>query len=229
MKPLVIYLKVAFFVFLLGLTQSYGQIAPSKEIYIQRIQEADLLYQKHLFGASQGAFDRFLAKEPFRSIDESFWAEAQAYKQLSALTYENKNAEKALLKLVNEYNATPYSNIVNQEIADYYLAKEEYSEASFYYDEVDYDILSQELYAELNFKNAYSKFVTKKFEQSKSLFEKVIPFNDKYFFPAHYYYGMADYFTENLDGAISHFKELEPSKAYKDRICLLYTSDAADE
>ncbi len=211
------------FLFILGLTQINGQVASSQEVYFQGVEEANMLYQENLFGSSEKAMDRFLKSKLIKGIDENFWAKAQLYQKLSALNSKEDNAEQALLKLANEYGASVYGNIVYQELADFYLIKEDYKQASLFYDEINYEILDDELYSELSFKNGYTKFVSKDFYGAKKLFDKVIPFKDRYYYPAFYYYGMSEYFTENLDGAITRFKELENSSAYKNRIPYLIT------
>jgi len=200
---------VLVFAFFLGLTQNYAQIAPSQELYYSSIDDALQLYDANLFGSSQSALERFQAKRPYKNIDENFWAKAQLYMHLSKVREGKINAELALVKLAKEYEASPYRNVVYEELGDFYLKYEDYENAGLYYDEVNYEILDEELFSELTFKNAYSKFVTKKFFAAKSLLDKVLPFKDRYYFPANYYYGMSEYFTDNPDEAIARFSELE--------------------
>ncbi len=218
-----VFRSTVVFLFLLGLTQSFSQVAPSQELYYNGIDEAMTLYGASLFSASKSAFDRFAEKTPYNSVDENFWAKAQTYQHLSDVKANRIDAEMALVKLAGEYEASPYGNVVYQELADFYLKYENYEKAGEYYDEIDYRILEDDLFSELTFKNAYAKFVTKKFFATKTLLDKVLPFKDRYYFPANYYYGMAEYFTDNPDDAITRFKELENSVAYKNRIPYLIT------
>ena len=103
-------------------------------------------------------------------------------------------------------------------LGDYFYNEKEYNSSIHYYDQVNHDQLTDEQYNEAVFKEAYSNFVTKRFDTAERKLLGIKDVRNIYYFPANYYYGMTKYYKREYDEAIKSFERVSSSSQYKPHI-----------
>ncbi|MBA2562727.1 MAG: tetratricopeptide repeat protein [Chitinophagaceae bacterium] len=125
-------------------------------------------------------------------------------------------AEVQAKSFIEVANNEPRQQIMGYHLARYYFVKNDFSNAITYYERAGYDNLSNEEIADAKFELAYSYFNLKQFEEAKPLFNEIhqLPEN-KYYYPANYYYGYVSYRDRDYSEALKSFKIVENQEQYR--------------
>ncbi|MBC7861785.1 MAG: tetratricopeptide repeat protein [Bacteroidia bacterium] len=164
------------------------------------------LFDKKLYAAAQKSFLNIISttKNPkaFVRIDAEFYAAA------CALELFHKDGEWRFRKFVADH---PESNKIKW--AYFYLGKsnfrkKKYEEVIEWLEQVEVYDLNQEDLAELYFKRGYSYFETGNFHKAKQDLYEIKDVDNKYSYPANYYYSHIAYTEKNYETAAEGFRRL---------------------
>ncbi|MBA3674437.1 MAG: tetratricopeptide repeat protein, partial [Chitinophagaceae bacterium] len=131
------------------------------------------------------------------------------------LALNHKVAEEDAAKFIKVSNNEPRQQRMSYHLAKYYFIKKDFEHAISYYERAGYNNLSNEEIADAKFELAYSYFNLKRFEDAKPLFNEIhqLP-NNKYYYPANYYYGFISYRDRDYAEALKAFKLIENQEEY---------------
>ncbi|HEV8079784.1 MAG TPA: tetratricopeptide repeat protein, partial [Chitinophagaceae bacterium] len=131
------------------------------------------------------------------------------------LALDHQVAEEDAAKFIKVSNNEPRQQIMSYRLAKYYFIKKDFEHAISYYERAGYNSLSNEEIADAKFELAYSNFNLKRFEDAKPLFNEIhqLP-NNKYYYPANYYYGFISYRDRDYAEALKAFKLIENQDVY---------------
>lgn len=131
------------------------------------------------------------------------------------LKLDQQVAEEQAKSFIAVANNEPRQQIMSYHLAKYYFTRNDFENAVTYYERAGYDNLSNEEIANAKFELAYSYFNLKRFEEAKPLFNEIhqLP-NNKYYYPANYYYGFISYRDRNYAEALKAFKLIENQEQY---------------
>ena len=131
------------------------------------------------------------------------------------LVLDHQVAEEQAKSFIAVANNEPRQQIMSYHLARFYFIRNDFDNAVTYYERAGYDNLSNEEIANAKFELAYSYFNLKRFEEAKPLFNEIhqLP-NNKYYFPANYYYGFISYRDRNYAEALKAFKLIENQEQY---------------
>jgi tetratricopeptide (TPR) repeat protein len=134
---------------------------------------------------------------------------------VSGLALDQQVAEAEAAAFIKVANNEPRQQIMSYHLAKYYFIRNDFEHAITYYERAGYDNLSNEEIANAKFELAYSYFNLKRFEEAKPLFNEIhqLP-NNKYYYPANYYYGFISYRDRNYAEALKAFKLVENQEQY---------------
>jgi tetratricopeptide (TPR) repeat protein len=124
-------------------------------------------------------------------------------------------AEQQAKHFITVANNEPRQQVMSYHLARYYFIKNDFVHAVDYYKRAGYDNLSNEEIANAKFELAYSYFNLKQFEEAKPLFNEIHQLPDnKYYYPANYYYGFISYRDKEFTEALKAFKVVENQQQY---------------
>ncbi len=131
------------------------------------------------------------------------------------LALDQPVAEEQAKGFIAVANNEPRQQIMSYHLAKFYFIRNDFANAVTYYERAGYDNLSNEEIANAKFELAYSYFNLKRYEQAKPLFNEIhqLP-NNKYYYPANYYYGYISYRDKNYAEALKAFKLIENQEQY---------------
>jgi TolA-binding protein len=162
------------------------------------------LFDKRQYVSAQKNFSTFAAitKSSLLKGDATFYAAA------CGIELFNKDSEWLMKDFIERY---PASTKVNN--AWFYLGrsnfrKKKYKETIEYFEKVDAYGLDKEELAELFFKRGYSNLQLKNDAKAKTDFYEIKDVDNKYAFPANYYYSHISYREKNYETALQGFKRL---------------------
>jgi tetratricopeptide (TPR) repeat protein len=137
------------------------------------------------------------------------------YLIVCGLALDQQVAEEDAAKFIKVSNNEPRQQIMSYHLAKYYFTRNDFEHAVTYYERAGYDNLSNEEIANAKFELAYSYFNLKRFDDAKPLFNEVHQLPDnKYYYPANYYYGFISYRDRNYSEALKAFKLVENQEQY---------------
>ncbi len=131
------------------------------------------------------------------------------------LAFDQEVAEEQARSFIAVANNEPRQQIMSYHLAKFYFIRNDFDNAVTFYERAGYDNLSNEEIANAKFELAYSYFNLKRFEEAKPLFNEIhqLP-NNKYYYPANYYYGFISYRDRNYAEALKAFKLIENQEQY---------------
>ncbi len=134
---------------------------------------------------------------------------------VSGLVLNQPVAEEQAKSFIEVANNEPRQQIMGYHLAKFYFIRNDFENAVTYYERAGYNNLSNEEIADAKFELAYSYFNLKRFEQAKPLFNEIqqLP-NNKYYFPANYYYGFISHRDRDYAAALKSFKLIENQAEY---------------
>lgn len=162
------------------------------------------LFDKKQFVQAQKNFSDYIVL----GKSKIFKSEAYFYSAACAIELFNKDGEWQMKQFVEKQ---PESNKIN--IANFYLAKsnfrkKKYKETVDFFEKVDVYSLDKEQLAELYFKRGYSLLETGNESKAKTDFYEIKDIDNKYAFPANYYFSHISYKEKNYEIALQGFNRL---------------------
>ena len=199
------FLKITglFFFLLLHLTGSAQKTA----IYVDK----DLLYKQGLelfdkqqYVSAQKNFNEYA----LRSTSSLLKADALYYAAACGIELFNKDSEWLMRQFIEK---CPESTKVNS--ANFYLGKSDFRKKKFsetleYFEKVDRYQLDKDQLAEFYFKRGYCYLQLEENEKAKADFYEIKDVDNKYAFPANYYYSHITYKEKKYDIALQGFSRL---------------------
>ena len=141
-------------------------------------------------------------------------ADASYYVAMCAIKLNQNDADKKVLKFVDDHPNSTKKNKAYFNVGNYYFSNQKTAYALKWYKKVNVDIISDKNRKELTFKMAYSLLTTKHLKLAGTKFLSLIN-NAKYGDDSRYYYGYIAYKLENYGLAESTLKEIADSKSYE--------------
>lgn len=196
-------------------------IAPAQQTQLYIDKEAAFKNGLELFDEK----NYLSAREKFEEIykvqktvtthsNEVLMQNLEYYIAVCATESNDKDAEQLLLSYYKNYHETDKRRLVYFYLGKYYYKNKRYTEAIDYFTKVNIDDLNNDQIYDYKFQLAYSYFTKKKFTEAKPLFYSVKDIQDKYFYPATYYYAFICFYTKDYDEALKNFTKIEDSKLY---------------
>jgi len=179
-------------------------------------KEAKTHYENHNLELSEQEFQSFIySREKTNMHSDIYYVESKLY--LIKIAFER--GQDYGLDLVEEFEKEYSSHVLLNEayIAQgrYYFNKKDYTGAIETYEKINLDGLSFYMEDEVKFNLAYSYFVKKKFEKASVLFRELSLTDRKYYYPAHYYYGICQFLKNDFERAINSFNIIQNTDEYK--------------
>ncbi len=168
------------------------------------------LFDKKQYVQAQKSFLDYVAV----STSKILKTDALYYSAACAIELFNKDGEWQMKQFVEKH---PESNKINS--ANFYLGKsnfrkKKYPETIEFLEKVDIYKLDKEQLAELYFKRGYSYLETGKDEKAKTDLYEIKDVDNKYAFPANYYYSHIAYKEKNYETALQGFNRLVGNETF---------------
>lgn len=169
------------------------------------------LFDKKQFVAAQKNFTDYLnlnTSIPLLKVDAEYYAAA------SAIELFHKDGEWRMREFITKH---PESNKING--AWFYLGKssfrkKKYEETIRNFEKVDIYVMSKEDLAELYFKRGYSYIESKDAEKAKADLYEIKDVDNKYIYPALYYYSHLSYLEKKYEIALDGFNKLVGNETF---------------
>ena len=208
MKHIKKHSALALFIFLSStfLAQKTAFFTDKDVLYKQGID----LFDKKQFVQSQKSFNEYSTLTTSKILK----ADAVYYSAACAIELFNKDGEWQMKQFVEKY---PESNKINN--ANFYLGKsnfrkKKYPETIQFFEKVDIYKLDKEQLAEFYFKRGYSNLETGQDEKAKTDFYEIKDNDNKYAFPATYYYSHIAYKEKKYEIALQGFNKLVGNETF---------------
>jgi TolA-binding protein len=168
------------------------------------------LFDKKQYVQAQKSFLDYVAASNSKILK----TDALYYSAACAIELFNKDGEWQMKQFVEKH---PESNKINN--ANFYLGKsnfrkKKYPETIEFLEKVDIYKLDKEQLAELYFKRGYSYLETGKDEKAKADLYEIKDVDNKYAFPANYYYSHISYKEKNYEIALQGFNRLVGNETF---------------
>lgn len=143
-------------------------------------------------------------------------SEIRYYTIVCGLELQDQISEQAAKKYIElEYNASRVE-MMNYHLAEYYYRNQDFTNALTYYENVNYDNLSNDEIANMKFHQGYALFTLKRFAEAKPLFNSIRQSkDDENYVDANYYYGFIAFSEKKYKDALSSFEVTENAPKYK--------------
>ncbi len=177
-----------------------------------------------MYGAARTAFAEFQEKWDSEMHNTVLLEDAQYFEALSSKMLENQDAPRKLddFQHYNQHNIHRADAIYH--IGDYYLLDGNEKQALVYFEKVDANDISDDLYVHLMFKRGYCYFMQGNHALGIAQFDKIEGQEGEYAQAIKYYRAHVAYENGNLDKALAAFLELEQD----DGFCLAASYYIAD-
>ncbi|MDO9000299.1 tetratricopeptide repeat protein [Sediminibacterium sp.] len=168
------------------------------------------LFDKKQFVQSQKSFNEYYSVSNSKILK----TDAIYYSAACAIELFNKDGEWQMKQFVENY---PESNKINS--ANFYLGKsnfrkKKHKETIEFFEKVDIYKLDKEQLAELYFKRGYSNLEIGQDEKAKTDFYEIKDLDNKYMYPANYYYSHIAYKEKNYEIALKGFNKLVGNETF---------------
>ncbi len=194
-------------------------------------------YQRGNYTLAKKEFRTFLSETEYdHGEDWTLRRETAMYLgAMSAKHLGNPDAVLGFIQIINQYPGRGrLAAECNFQIAQHYYENKKYKNAIQYYEKVDVSYLGPEYLQDFYFRQAYSYFIFKKFDQAQPLFEQIANFPNDYRAAANYYVGYIAFEKDDYEKAMDSFRQIENDKLYSKTvpyyiIQILYTWGRNDE
>ncbi len=168
------------------------------------------LFDKQQYVSAQENFNEYAA----RTASSTLKADALYYAAACGIELFNKDSEWLMRQFIEKY---PESTKINS--AYFYLAKssfrkKKHPETLEYFEKVDLYKLDKEQLAELHFKRGYSYLQGGSDEKAKTDFYEIKDVDNRYAFPANYYYSHIAYKEKKYEIALQGFNRLVGNETF---------------
>lgn len=198
---------IIFIVSLFIITQLSAQQSQIYTYNLKDYQNALTLYNNKQYQASQSIFREVKQK----TNDFEVIADCDYYIANSAIRLNQAGADKLMEGFVKQHSTSTKRNSAMLDVGDYYFSQGKYANAVKWYDKTEGRNVGYASKEKFNFRKGYSLFATKKFEASKSYFEKISN-SKEYGSQAKYYIGYMAYQGNDYDEANRYFEEISDNK-----------------
>ncbi|MEO6303000.1 MAG: tetratricopeptide repeat protein [Bacteroidia bacterium] len=199
---------LALFIFFssIFLAQKTAIFADKDALYKQGLD----LFDKKQFVQAQKSFLEYVPVSNSKILK----TDALYYSAACAIELFNKDGEWQMKQFVEKH---PESNKINS--ANFYLAKsnfrkKKYPETIEFFEKVDIYKLDKEQLAELYFKRGYANLEIGQDAKAKTDFYEIKDIDNKYAFPANYYYSHIAYKEKNYEIALQGFNRLVGNETF---------------
>ncbi len=173
------------------------------------------LFEQKKYGAALKRFDQVVNEfAPQPDAPENLVMNAAYYRALCSKELLQPQAEQYFLDLLATYGENPVTRLAYYHLGNIYYTNKKYDKALNYFKLVDVYDLSAEQTNEFRFEIGYCYFYKQKFAEALPYFEQIKTIQNKYYYPANYYYGYITYTQKNYDAALESFNLVKESKAY---------------
>lgn len=164
------------------------------------------LFQKEKYGAAQQSFKNVISliQQPKSEMQIS----ATYYFAVCAAELYHNDAEFLLTTFIQQYPENIKTHFAYFQLAKYLFYKKEHEKSLQWFDKVDVRDLTEGERFEYYFKRGYNFLKTGDESNAKKSFYEVINSQNKYMYPANYYYGHLAYKDENYETALQCFEKL---------------------
>ena len=216
--------KLVIIVFLLAFSYGWSQQTTAFTEANRAFKQGIDLFDKGVYGAAQNSFQQALdLLNPLNEAEfDNLKNQAQLYLARCAVRQNLPDGEKIMLDFIRSIAPDPASNEALVELANYYFNAKEYDKAIQYYDQTPINSLSQEVKAEVLFKQGYAYFTKQQFGKAKNSFSLVKNIQGEYYYPTHYYLGLVHFFDGSYSDALQSFQIVDRSTIKKYKAVLPY-------
>ncbi len=173
------------------------------------------LFDNEQYVSARKVFDELLNQSK-KSTDpdiQNLKINAQYYQAISALELLNPDGESLLSAFINEHPSHGKSNMAHFYLGKHYYYKKKYTNSIKHFEQVDLYDLDAEQLLDYKFQLGYDYFFKKNFNKSKRFFSNIKE-SEKYYYPAHYYYGYILYMEGKYEAALENLKKAGESKYF---------------
>ncbi len=167
------------------------------------------LYNNNQFAASQMLFTKI--KE--QTNNQDLKGDCSYYIASAAVRLNQKDADRLMQDFVSQYPTHIKRNNAFIDVANYYFDNGKYAYARKWFDKVDETSLNPSEKESFYFKNGYSYFYNKRFNEAKKYFSKITQ-SKKYASQAAYYLGYIAYQRDDFNEANTRFEEVKGDTDY---------------
>ena len=179
------------------------------QLYAQQGWEANALTAAEYFFASKafGPAAQYYQIQPYYPNLADQHKSAEFFTLASALRLNTAGAEKMLTAYMVDEPTSYLTETAFFDAANFYFNKGRYAYALKWYNKISEKEVARALRPTYNFNKGYTYFVSKRYKNAKSLFEKVKELPD-FQSDANYYLGYIAYQLEDFDEANRNFNKL---------------------
>ncbi len=175
------------------------------------------LFQQKKYGAAFKQFNQFIqwidAQDDQVKYHE-YYIDALYYRARSSNELDQPQAEKYFLDLLDDYETTPVTRMSYYYLGNIYYKQRKYDKAITFFSEVKAADLNSIQLNEYRFQLGYCYFFKKKFDQAEAMFNVIKESQNKYYYPANYYYGYIAYYKGNYADGLKSFNRISDTKLY---------------
>jgi len=204
---------------------AHAQLTQTNTAAERYYQEGLDLFDKKQYGAAQQAMQRYVQTAPNRVGEQSGpaaitgrqerLADAEYYYAVSGLYLLHPDAEGLILDFAARHPAHPRAAVAYFELAKFYFDRQNYAQASTYFQKVAPANLSAGQRAESDFKLGYSHFELKEYEPARILFDRNKKENSQYRYASSYYAGYLAYRAGDYAAARQDLAVAAENDAYR--------------
>lgn len=210
--------RLLLFAALLATAQVQAQQTAAFHDPAREFREALEMYDQQRYNLAFNRFSRFV--ESYSEVDEGrsglLLADAAYYRAASAARQQDPAAESYYLEYLDQYKGHSLNNMALLDLGHLAFETRQYNIALDYYNRVDDKALNKRFHDEFAFRRGFSYFSIKQFDTAMRAWEELLrDQTGEYYHEANYYYGMAAYFREDYDRALSAFTVAESQPKYR--------------
>lgn len=204
---------------------AHAQLTQTNTAAERYYQEGLDLFDKKQYGAAQQAMQRYMQTAPARAGEQSGpaastgrqerLADAEYYYAVSGLYLLHPDAEGLILDFAGRHPAHPRAAVAYFELARFYFDRQNYAQASTYFQKVAPANLNPSQRAESDFKLGYSHFQLKEYEPARILFDRNKKENSQYRYASSYYAGYLAYRAGDYAAARQDLTVAAENDAYR--------------
>jgi TolA-binding protein len=175
------------------------------------------LFQQNQYGSAMKQFNqfiRFVDEQQDRLKYHEYYIDALYYRARCSNELDQPQAENYFLDLVDDYELTPVTRMTYYYLGNIYYKQRKYDRAITYFSQLKVADLNQTQLNEYRFQLGYCYFFRKKFDKAEALFNIIKETQNKYYYPANYYYGYIAYYRGNYAEAEKSFNRIADTKLF---------------
>ncbi len=168
------------------------------------------LFDKKQYVSAQKNFNEYVAATKPSILK----GDALYYGAACGIELFNKDSEWLMKQFIEKYPASTKITSAYYYLGKSNFRKKKYKETLEYYDKVDTYKIDKEQLAELYFKRGYSNLQLNNDEKAKADFFEIKDIDNKYAFPANYYYSHIAYKEKKYEIALQGFNRLVGNETF---------------